>query len=85
MSSVLACSKRLGLTSVACMDALGLDPDDEDGVRYTYRPEFLQSHWKRFHDAVQMHRLFVLHELLPRRRLPPRRQLQRRQRLLQPR
>ena len=48
------------------MDALGLDPDDEDGVRYTYRPEFLQSHWKRFHDAVQMHRLFVLHELLPR-------------------
>lgn len=48
------------------MEAVGQDPDDEDGVRYDFKPEFLQSNWKRFHDAVQMHRLFVLHELLPR-------------------
>ncbi len=32
---------------------------------YTYRPEFLRSHWKRFHDALQAHRFYVLHSLLP--------------------
>jgi hypothetical protein len=30
-----------------------------------YKPEFLQSNWKRFHDALQRHRLTLLHEILP--------------------
>jgi hypothetical protein len=31
-----------------------------------YPPQFLTSHWKRFHDALQAHRFYVLSELLPR-------------------
>jgi hypothetical protein len=46
-------------------DALGLDPDEEEGVTYKFKPTFLESNWKRFHDAVQYHRLYVLHDLLP--------------------
>jgi hypothetical protein len=48
------------------MLALGSDPDDEQGVEFAYTPGFLTSDWKRFHDAVQYQRLFILHELLPR-------------------
>lgn len=48
------------------MAALGDDPDSEVDVTYRYREGFLSSDWKRFHDAVQHHRLFVVHELLPR-------------------
>jgi hypothetical protein len=33
--------------------------------RYEYRPYFLESNWKMFHDALQAHRLYVLNELLP--------------------
>jgi hypothetical protein len=32
---------------------------------HPYRPEFLQSNWKRFHDALQQHRLTLLHDVLP--------------------
>lgn len=47
--------------------AVGADPDDEDGSEaFTFTPAFLDSDWKRFHDAVQYQRLFILHELLPR-------------------
>lgn len=47
--------------------ALGVDPDDESGDElFKYLPSFLTSNWKRFHDAVQYHRLFILHDLLPR-------------------
>jgi hypothetical protein len=28
-------------------------------------PAFFTSHWKRFHDALQAHRFFVLYEMLP--------------------
>jgi hypothetical protein len=38
---------------------------DTDGCRYRYDPAFLGSNWKRFHDALQEHRLFVLNDLLP--------------------
>jgi hypothetical protein len=31
-----------------------------------YPPQFLSSHWKHFHDALQAHRFYVLSELLPR-------------------
>jgi hypothetical protein len=31
-----------------------------------YPPQFLTSHWKHFHDALQAHRFYVLNELLPR-------------------
>ena len=33
---------------------------------HTYKPGFLTSNWKLFHDAVMAHRFFVIHELLPR-------------------
>ena len=36
------------------------------GKAYKYRPEFIQSDWKRFHDALQAHRFAVIHEILPR-------------------
>ena len=32
---------------------------------HSYKEDFLTSHWKMFHDAVQVHRLFVIHDLLP--------------------
>ncbi|WP_256360565.1 DUF6765 family protein [Methylomonas koyamae] len=32
---------------------------------HKYTPQFLQSHWKLFHDALQLHRLTVLHDILP--------------------
>lgn len=40
-----------------------VDPEDEV---FPYRPEFLRSHWKLFHDALQEHRFVVLHHILPR-------------------
>lgn len=47
-------------------EALGtLATTDEPGEQFEYSPNFLVSHWKRFHDAVQQHRLYVLTELLP--------------------
>ena len=46
--------------------ALGTrDAVDSDGQRFPYRPEFLRSNWKRFHDALQLHRYELLHHLLP--------------------
>jgi len=39
---------------------------DIDGVCYLYDDDFLTSHWKLFHDALQAHRFYVLHDLLPR-------------------
>ena len=48
------------------MQALGVDPDDESDVEFTFTDTFLASDWKHFHDAVQHHRLFILHNLLPR-------------------
>jgi len=38
---------------------------DQD-TQYSYSDEFLTSHWKLFHDALQAHSFYVLHELLPR-------------------
>lgn len=32
---------------------------------YIYSADFLKSHWKMFHDALQAHAFFALHELLP--------------------
>ncbi|BBO83846.1 hypothetical protein DSCO28_44120 [Desulfosarcina ovata subsp. sediminis] len=32
---------------------------------HTFKEKFMQSNWKRFHDAVQAHRLHVVHDLLP--------------------
>jgi len=42
--------------------ALGTSDDEP---KYPYHPEFLQTHWKWFHDALQRHRLAVLHDILP--------------------
>ena len=27
---------------------------------------FLESNWKRFNDAIQCHRLYIVHDILPR-------------------
>lgn len=32
---------------------------------HSYRDDFLDSNWKRFHDAIQQHRLSLLHDILP--------------------
>ena|SRR5438105_2402055 len=48
-------------------EAVCADPDEEDGTeQFEFTPAFTASNWKRFHDAVQFHRLFIIHELLPR-------------------
>ncbi len=33
--------------------------------KYQYKPSFLKSDWKMFHDAVMAHRFYVVDELLP--------------------
>jgi hypothetical protein len=38
---------------------------DDEG-RYRYAESFLESDWKRFHDALQVHRYDVVHRILPR-------------------
>lgn len=32
---------------------------------FSYTPDFLESHWKLFHDAIQAHRSDVVREILP--------------------
>lgn len=47
--------------------ALGTTKEiDDANDLFTYDHAFLSSNWKRFHDALQMHRLFVINDLLPR-------------------
>lgn len=47
--------------------ALGTTRDTDTGLeKFPYTPGFLTSHWKLFHDALQVHRADVLHEILPR-------------------
>lgn len=47
--------------------ALGTPRIEDTGFeRFFYRPEFLNSHWKLFHDALQAHRRAVVHDILPR-------------------
>ena len=41
------------------------EKDDEDAT-YVFSDGFLSSDWKRFHDALQMHRLEVIGDILPR-------------------
>lgn len=45
--------------------AIALGSAEEDGD-YPFSEAFLSSNWKYFHDALQLHRLFVVHDLLPR-------------------
>lgn len=48
-------------------DALGTEADLDAGNEiFPWQPSFVQSHWKRFHDALIAHRSFVIEELLPR-------------------
>jgi hypothetical protein len=42
--------------------ALGMG---DERLECIYKPEFLQSDWKHFHDALQDHRLALLHDILP--------------------
>jgi len=39
---------------------------DSKGEVFPYKPEFLKSGWKLFHDAIQAHRFAVIHDILPR-------------------
>jgi len=39
---------------------------DIESEEFDYKPEFLQSNWKHFHDALQLHRYYVIHDILPR-------------------
>ncbi len=48
-------------------DALGTEKERDSGSEiFPYSSQFLASHWKLFHDALEKHRFFVAHELLPR-------------------
>ena len=59
--------KGLGSWKHAALGAAAADEaDDMDDRQYTYTADFLSSNWKRFHDALQIHRLHILNELLPR-------------------
>ncbi len=42
-------------------EALG---EKESGI-HKYTPSFLTSDWKRFHDALQLHRFDIIHHILP--------------------
>ncbi|MBK1888675.1 hypothetical protein Undi14_01415 [Undibacterium sp. 14-3-2] len=47
--------------------ALGTkESTDSPGETFAYDASFLDSDWKRFHDALQMHQLYVVQNLLPR-------------------
>lgn len=47
--------------------ALGtLKAKDSGMERYVYREAFLDSDWKLFHDAAQVHRSDIVHSILPR-------------------
>lgn len=47
----------------AALNATGLK--DNGNEIFPYQAAFLNSNWKRFHDALQTHRLYVEHDLLP--------------------
>ena len=32
---------------------------------FSYSPDFLNSKWKLFHDALQLHRYYIIHDILP--------------------
>ncbi|MGD8241948.1 MAG: hypothetical protein PVF59_03925 [Desulfobacterales bacterium] len=38
---------------------------DTGRENFTFKKSFLASNWKRFHDALQAHRLDILHDVLP--------------------
>ena len=47
-------------------EALGADADEDDGkMRFPYAPQFKQSNWYLFHEALKAHLDTVLNELLP--------------------
>lgn len=47
-------------------DAIQQEKEDDDvDDMFVYSDAFLDSNWKRFHDALQEHRLTILHEILP--------------------
>ena len=45
--------------------AVGMDFDEERGIRYRWRRGFNRSHWRLFHAAAAFWRFTVLHEILP--------------------
>ena len=46
--------------------ALGTEKEKDTGKEiFPYHPAFLNSHWKHFHDALQIHRDYVVKDLLP--------------------
>jgi hypothetical protein len=47
-------------------EALGTESaEDAADAVFTYQNSFLSSNWKLFHEALQIHRLFILQDLLP--------------------
>ncbi len=46
--------------------ALGTEAIVDTGEEvFPFRATFLDSHWKRFHDALEEHRTYIVHKLLP--------------------
>lgn len=47
-------------------EALGTTKEQDVGDEvFSYCPQFLKSHWKLFHDALEAHRVYVIRDLLP--------------------
>ena len=47
-------------------NAIGTEASrDPENAIFPYNRQFLDSDWKRFHDALKAHHFYVLHELLP--------------------
>jgi len=45
-------------------EALGVDSLEKE-KKYEYSPRFLDSHFRRFHDALEDHRYYLIHRLFP--------------------
>ena len=52
-------------TSAVAVAAAGAGVSATIVTPYHYSEAFLESNWKLFHDALQLHRLTVLHDILP--------------------
>ena len=57
-------AKGAGSWKQAALGTTKPDDDNKDN-KFEYTPSFLKSNWKLFHDALQMHRFYVIHDLLP--------------------
>ncbi|MBS0299616.1 MAG: hypothetical protein JSR32_06750 [Proteobacteria bacterium] len=54
--------KGVGSWKHAALDTIKVTDDKNE--KFEFRSGFLTSNWKLFHDALQLHRFYMIHELL---------------------